>query len=193
MKKMQIMLVIAVVALVLAGCDNMRTQPYLDEPFQPDPVFGTAWRDIDPNTVPVDWEGSDELFTFGTIDGQLADQFPFEITRDVIESGGDSFGHFCKPCHGVAGYGNGVISREGFPPPASFHDPEVRDQPVGHYYNVITNGQGAMYNYAARIRPAERWAIVAYIRALQFSQYAPYDDLPEDLQAQLDELNAVGG
>lgn len=181
-------LVLVAGVLFLAACGNMREQPKLAEPYAASPTFGVAAREILTQTVPVGQLREDELLYTGMIDGEPADVFPFEVTRAVLERGQEQFNSFCTPCHGYAGYGDGVISEEGFPKPASFHEPEIRAMPVGHYFDVITNGQNAMYSYAARVAPDDRWAITAYIRALQFSQNATVDALPPDVQ---DELQAA--
>src|SRR5690606_25011520 len=92
---------------------------------------------------------------------------------------------FCTPCHGATGEGNGMIVRRGFPAPPSFHVDRLRQSPDGHYFNVITNGFGRMYEYGTRVPVEDRWAIIAYIRALQLSQNAMLDDLPEEGRQQL--------
>jgi mono/diheme cytochrome c family protein len=111
--------------------------------------------------------------------------FPFPITRDVLNAGHLSYDTFCSPCHGLGGAGNGMIVQRGFPAPPSFHSQRLRDVPPGYIYSVITNGFGRMYSYASRVKPDERWAIVAYIRALQLSENATIDDVPPDQRQQL--------
>jgi mono/diheme cytochrome c family protein len=123
------------------------------------------------------------------VNGALVETFPFEITAEILAEGRRTYNDFCAPCHGLAGYGDGIIAREGFPPPVSFHSDSMRAKPVGHYFEVITNGQGAMFNYAARIQPADRWAVVAYVRALQYSQFVPLDSLSPEQQAQVAEVD----
>src|SRR5207302_1356796 len=99
--------------------------------------------------------------------------------------GRERFNIYCSPCHSQLGDGNGMIVKRGFTRPPSFHEPRLVDAPPGHFYHVITNGYGAMYSYASRIEPDDRWAIVAYIRALQLSQNAKLDDVPADKRAEL--------
>lgn len=180
------LLVLVAAAGLIAACGNLQEQPKLHEPFDASPNFETAARVPLPEAVPVGALNEDEHFYTGMVDGAFVETFPFEITAEVIERGRTEFDSYCTPCHGNAGYGNGILSQEGFPPPASFHDPEIREKPVGHYFDVITNGQNAMYSYASRVSAEERWAVIAYIRVLQRSQNAQLNDLPEDLQAQFD-------
>ncbi|NJL56204.1 cytochrome c [bacterium] len=172
------------VALVMAACGNLAEQPKLHSPYDESRAFGTAAREILPEAVAIGYLREDEHFYNGTIDGEFAETFPIPVTRELIEEGRIEYESYCTPCHGYAGYGNGVLSEEGFPAPASYHDREIREKPVGDYFDAITNGQNAMYSFASQVTPAERWAIIAYIRALQYSQNAPFADLPEDLQAQ---------
>lgn len=97
---------------------------------------------------------------------------PFPVTREVLDRGQERFDIYCSPCHGRTGDGNGMIVQRGFPQPPSFHLDRLRTAPDGHFYDVITHGFGTMYNYAARVKPTDRWAITAYIRALQLSRNA---------------------
>ena len=115
---------------------------------------------------------SEELFTTGKTAGKLAETLPFPVDRAVLERGQDRFRIFCTPCHGELGDGRGMIVQRGFNPPPSFHSDELRKKPVGHYFDVMTRGFGTMYSYASRIPARDRWAIAAYIRALQVSQHA---------------------
>jgi mono/diheme cytochrome c family protein len=176
---------LAVCALGVAACGNMREQPKLAEPFAPSPSFGVAAREILTQTVPVGFLQEDELRYGGTIGGQPADLFPQPVTRDLIERGQEQYNTFCSPCHGFVGNGDGVVVQRGYPAPPSLHDSEIVAKPAGHYFQVITNGQNTMYSYAGRVEPDDRWAIVAYIRALQLSQNAPVNTLPADDQDQI--------
>ncbi len=183
-RTMPLMLMVA--AALIAACGNLQEQPKLHKPFDASPNFETAARVPLPETVPVGHLNEDEVFYTGQANGEFVDAFPFEITEEVLEVGRREFESYCTPCHGYAGDGDGILSLEGFPPPASFHDEDIREKPVGHYFNVITNGQNAMYSYATRVTPEERWAVAAYIRVLQASQNATVADLPADLQAEFD-------
>jgi mono/diheme cytochrome c family protein len=104
--------------------------------------------------------------------GSLVKKFPFPVTREVVERGQVQFNIYCAPCHGPTGEGDGMIVQRGFPKPPNYHDPRLVTAPVGHFFDVITNGYGAMFSYASRVSPHDRWAIVAYIRALQASKAA---------------------
>lgn len=118
--------------------------------------------------------------------GVPADTFPYPITREILERGQDRYNIFCAPCHALTGTGDGMIVQRGFSPPPSFHSDRLRQAPVGHYFDVITNGFGRMYSYSSRVPPADRWAIIAYIRALQLSQDAPVDELSAEDRAQVE-------
>ena len=98
------------------------------------------------------------------------DQFPVPVTKELVDRGQDRFDIYCIVCHGPTGNGDGMIVRRGFPKPPTYHDDRLRNAPVGHFFDVITNGWGKMNSYAAQVTPADRWAIIAYIRALQISQ-----------------------
>lgn len=174
--------------LVLPGCrSEMYDQPRF-EPYEASDFFddGTSARPLVPGTVPrrdprEQGKSSDELFTTGKKAGQLADSLPFPVDGAVLERGQDRYRIFCTPCHGELGDGRGMIVQRGFNPPPSYHTEELRKKPVGHYFDVMTRGFGTMYSYASRISARDRWAIAAYIRALQLSQHATAGDLsPED-------------
>jgi len=98
------------------------------------------------------------------------DEFPVPVTKELVERGQDRFNIYCIVCHGPVGNGDGMVVRRGFPKPPTYHDDRLRNAPVGHFFDVITNGWGKMNSYAYQVPPADRWAIVAYIRALQLSQ-----------------------
>ena len=104
--------------------------------------------------------------------------FPFPITRQVLDRGQERYNIYCSPCHGVLGDGHGMIVNRGFVQPPSYHQDRLRNAPLGHFFDVITNGFGRMPDYAMQIPPHERWAIVAYIRTLQYSQNANIKDIP---------------
>ncbi len=102
------------------------------------------------------------------------------VSLALLERGQEQFRIFCTPCHSELGDGNGMIVQRGFPHPPSYHSATLRAAPVQHFYDVITHGWGIMYSFSARVKPADRWAIAAYIRALQLSQQASADDLPPE-------------
>ena len=117
----------------------------------------------------------------------IPDENPLPITLSLLQRGRERFDIYCSPCHGRLGDGEGMIVQRGFPHPPSYHSQRLREAPDGHFFSVITHGYGAMYSYAARVPPEDRWAIVAYIRALQLSQHAAIAELPEDLAEALNE------
>ncbi len=189
-----LLVVLLAAVLVLTGCSeiyNMEEQPRIADPYADSPEFGVAARDLDPNAVPVGFLREDTHFYQGRVDGSLATEFPIEITQEVLTEGQRQYNAFCAICHGYAGYGDGVLADEGLVGIQSFHTDELRARQVGYHYDVITNGVGQMFSYGSRIEPANRWAIVAYVRALQLSQYADTSELPEDILSDL-EANVSG-
>ena len=163
---------------LLVGCDQpqMANQPKY-EPYENAP----GWPDNQSARQPVD----------GTVArGDAIDRperMPFDINRALLEHGRERYEVFCTPCHGRAGYGNGMIALRGFPNPPTFHQPRLRQVPLRHFHDVITNGFGVMYSYADRVPPDDRWAIAAYVRTLQYSQYAPVEALTPELRQRLGE------
>lgn len=112
-------------------------------------------------------------------------EFPFPITRQILDRGEERFNIYCSPCHGMAGDGHGMIVQRGFRQPPSYHDARLIKAPLGHFYDVITNGFGAMPDYSMQVPPHERWAIIAYIRALQLSQMGTVAEVPPAEMAKL--------
>ncbi len=148
---------------------------------------GTSARPLPPHTVARGHLDEDTIFFTGkNEDGTLAAAFPMPITRDLLKHGQERFNIYCSVCHGYEGDGNGMIVQRGFPPPNSYHIDRLRQAPPGYFFNVITNGYGIMYSYASRVEPADRWAIAAYIRALQLSRNGRPDDVPADERAKLE-------
>jgi mono/diheme cytochrome c family protein len=123
--------------------------------------------------------GPNELLYTGKVDGQPSEAFPFPASKEILDRGRERFNIYCTPCHGLSGDGDGMIVQRGFRRPPSLHEDRLRAAPAGHFFDVITNGQGVMYPYGYRIAPHDRWAIVYYIRALQLSRQTPLGDLPE--------------
>ena len=175
----------AVLALSLASCGNMRDQAKI-KTYDASPNFGNAARTLSEGTVPVGFLREDSVMYRGVTEtGELTTEFPMEITQEVLQEGRRQYEAFCAPCHGYGGYGDGVVALEGYPQPApvSYHIDRLREAPNGYFYQVISDGVGQMFSYAARITPENRWAIVAYIRALQISQNVPLSELPSASQA----------
>jgi hypothetical protein len=168
------------IAMLVAGCRlDMHIQPkYL--PYEPTNFFGDGRSERQPvtGTVARGQLRLDELLYTGKENGVLADKLPFPITRADLERGRERYNIYCTPCHDYTGQGNGMIVQRGFPPPPSFHIDRLRTAPAGHFFDVITNGFGSMYSYAARVEPEDRWRIAAYIRVLQASRHGSIDDVP---------------
>jgi mono/diheme cytochrome c family protein len=118
----------------------------------------------------------------------LATTFPMPVTLDLVKHGQEVFDINCSACHGRDGYGEGMVVQRGFPQPPSFHSDRLRNAPVGHFFEVISHGYGVMYPFGSRISPADRWAIISYIRALQFSQDATADRVDSTDKSQLEKI-----
>lgn len=177
--------------LVAAGCgrDDMADQPRYD-PLGQSEFFsnGMTSRPIPPGTVARGQMQADALLVTGKIDGKPAEAFPMAVDLQVIQRGRERYNIYCSVCHGETGDGNGMIVQRGFTRPPSFHIDRLRDAPAGHYVDVITNGWGAMFSYNDRVKPHDRWAIAAYIRALQLSQHADAALLPPGQRTKLEDL-----
>jgi mono/diheme cytochrome c family protein len=158
--------------LCLAGCHRgMEHQPS-KRPFTPTPFFpdGQASRPDVPGTVSREAGVMSEAVRTGMTDGLLVAAIPIPVSDDLVARGRELFHIFCSVCHGEDGAGNGIVVLRGFPPPPSFHTERLRQAPAGHFFDVMTRGYGVMYPYADRVPITDRWAITAYIRALQLSQ-----------------------
>jgi mono/diheme cytochrome c family protein len=179
-------LLIISVAFVLAGCNNTLRQDMANQPRQnalsPSSFFpdGRSERQPLDNTVPRGSVEDDALFV-----PKDSNAFPLPITQQLLDRGQQRYGIFCTPCHGIQGDGLGMIAMRGMKHPPSYHQDRLRQEPNGYIYDVITNGFGAMYGYSAQIPPRDRWAIIAYVRALQLSRNAHVADLPADLRQKL--------
>jgi Cytochrome C oxidase, cbb3-type, subunit III len=163
------------------GCrQDMHDQPKVESleasTFFPD---GRASRPLVPGTVPRGQLREDTHLYEGRVGGKPAETFPFPIDLKTLERGRQRYNIYCTPCHDRVGNGDGMVVRRGFRRPPSYHIERLRQAPPGYLYDVITNGFGAMQDYAAQIPVRDRWAIVAYVRALQLSQNAALSDVPE--------------
>jgi mono/diheme cytochrome c family protein len=147
---------------------------------------GTSARQPPPNTVPVGEARENVAFYTGLTNGTYITQLPLKLTSELLNRGREKFDTMCAECHDRTGSGNGMIVQRGFPQPPSFHVDRLRNAPIGHFYDVITNGYGAMYSYATRVDPEDRWAIAAYIRALQLSHNAKPSDLDSSERVKLE-------
>jgi mono/diheme cytochrome c family protein len=167
--------------LLLFSCrEDMQNQPKFI-PLRENPFYGDgrSARPITEGTIARGQLEDDPLLYTGKVNGQEADQFPFPITEKDLARGRERFNIFCSPCHSQLGDGNGMIVQRGFKKPPSYFEPRLMAAPVGHFFNVMTYGRGAMADYSAQVPVADRWRIAGYIRALQLSQTAK----PADLQA----------
>ena len=201
-------IIIALVVGCALGCeDDMADQPRF-EPLEPSAFFndGISSRQIPEGTVARGHLRSDTHLYQGKVNGQTATEFPFPVTKEWLARGRQRYEIFCAVCHGSTGDGYGMIVQRGFVrPPAFFPVPAhqsalpqlfAREQwlmtaPAGHFFDVITNGWGAMFSYNDRVRPEDRWAIIMYIRALQRSQYVPADRLGPEERALLEAQHAA--
>jgi mono/diheme cytochrome c family protein len=162
--------------------DNPRYEPLEASPFFAD---GRSQRPIVPNTVARGTLRQDEHLYTGKVNGQLANEFPMPVHADLMLRGQERFNVFCAPCHGRTGKGDGMVVRRGYRAPTSFHDTRLRQAPPGYVFDVITNGFGAMPDYRDQIPVTDRWAVAAYLKALQLSQNATMNDVPADRRADL--------
>jgi mono/diheme cytochrome c family protein len=166
--------------LLLAGCrqdmhDQPKFFPQRGTNFYPD---GRSVRPQVENTVARGQLHEDSYFYTGMIDGKEGDAMPFPATLQVLARGQERYNVYCTPCHSRVGNGEGMIVQRGYAPATSYHTLRMQAAPLGHFFNVITNGYGAMPDYSAQLTPTDRWAVVAYIKALQLSQNATAADVP---------------
>lgn len=180
---------IAVAFCFLAGCEylhqDMGNQPK-NIALSPSDFFadGRSARQPVENTVARGALADDEIIV-----PKESNDFPLPVNTALLDRGEDRYKIFCSPCHGLQGDGNGMVAMRGMKVPPTFHQDRLRQATNGYYFDVITNGFGQMYSYSAQIAPRDRWAIVAYVRALQLSRNAHIADLPADTR---DKLNSGG-
>jgi mono/diheme cytochrome c family protein len=157
---------LAACGLALAGCGLSMTEQRKLKTYAPTSLWpdGTSARPLPANVV---------------AQGAAAEQKPPPVTTALLERGRQRFDIFCSPCHGLAGDGDGVIVARGFPRPPSYHEDRLVAAPAQHFYDVMTSGYGVMFSYADRVPPHDRWAIAAYIRALQLSRRATLAQIPD--------------
>jgi hypothetical protein len=174
------------VTLVLAGCrQDMQDQPKFFPQRGTD--FYADGRSVRPqveNTVARNQLHEDGYFYTGLVNGKEGDGMPFPATLEVLQRGQERYNVYCAPCHSRVGNGIGMIVQRGYMKAGSFHSARLETAPLGHFFHVISNGYGAMPDYAAQVTPADRWAIVAYIKALQLSQKATQADVPAGVHAE---------
>jgi cytochrome c5 len=176
----------ALCALGFAGCENTLRQDMANQPRQnplsPDPFFpdDRSERPVVDNTV-VHGSIQDDALTIP----KDSNAFPLPLTAELLQRGQQRYAIYCTPCHGIQGDGLGMVAVRGMKHPPSYHQDRLRNEPVGYLYDVVTNGFGAMYGYSSQIPPRDRWAIIAYMRALQLSRNAPVSELPAALREKL--------
>ena len=172
--------VLCLLCVIVSGCrQDMHDQPkYI--PLRQSAFFNDARsaRPVVEGTIARGQLRDDELLYSGKVNGADAAMFPMPIDAVVMARGQQRFNIYCAPCHGRTGQGDGMVVRRGYRRPPSLHQDRLRNAPAGHFFDVMTNGFGAMPDYAAQIRAEDRWAIIAYIRALQLSEHASLADVP---------------
>jgi hypothetical protein len=184
--KSALLAALVLLALGSVGCDNTLRQDMANQPrknpLAPAAFFqdGRSERPAIDNTVARGSIENDALFV-----SKESNAFPLPLTEELLARGQDRYGIFCSPCHGLQGDGQGMVTLRGMKHPPSYHQDRLRNEPNGYFYDVITNGFGAMNGYSAQLPPADRWAIVAYVRALQLSRNAHAADLPGALRDKL--------
>ncbi len=161
----------------------MQVQPY-QRPLVESDFYADkrSARPIISGTVARGHLDADAYFYTGKIGANDGDYLPFPVTEQVLQRGQQRFNIYCAPCHGEIGDGNGMIVQRGFKHPPSYHIERLRKAPIGYFFDVMTHGFGAMQDYSEQVQPADRWAIAAYIRALQLSQHATEADVPAGTQ-----------
>jgi hypothetical protein len=166
--------------VILAGCrQDMHDQPKFYP--QRGTTFFADGRSVRPqveNTVARSQLHEDSYFYTGMVNGVEGSTMPFPVTMEVLQRGQERYNIYCSACHSRVGNGVGMIVQRGYAKAGNFHTPRMQAAPLGHFYNVIANGYGAMPDYSAQLTPADRWAVVAYIKALQLSQNAEQADVP---------------
>ena len=185
---------LAALVLVVAACrQDMHDAPRY-EAFEASTSFadGRASRTAPAGTVARGWLREDEALYTGKVNGQLVEAVPFAVTYDDLKRGQERFNIFCTPCHGRLGDGQGMVVQRGLRQAASYHQDRLRQERIGYFYDVITNGFGAMQGYAEQVPVRDRWLIASYVRVLQYSQYASVNDVPADRRRELDSPPAPG-
>jgi mono/diheme cytochrome c family protein len=187
--------ILAVLCLAaIGGCrQDMHNQPKY-KPLRAATFFrdGASARPLVEGTVARGTLQEDEAFFTGKVGAALVKEFPFAVDQAVLDRGQDRYAIFCTPCHDATGSGRGMVVQRGYRQPPSFHDDRLRAADAGHFFDVMTNGFGAMPDYRTVIAPRDRWAIVAYIRALQLSHRASPSDIPGGDPTKLKPAAATG-
>ncbi len=180
-------------ASLAAGCADMKDQPRF-EPLEANAFFpdGRSSRPLVEGTVARGHLRDDDRFYRGLDpDGSFVDRVPIEVDAALLARGRERFDIYCAPCHSQIGDGLGMIVRRGYKQPNTYHSDRLRGIEDGYFYDVITNGFGKMSSYAAQVKPRDRWAIVAYIRALQLSQHTPVAAVAPEVRRALEQGETV--
>jgi mono/diheme cytochrome c family protein len=166
---------------------DMYDQPRF-EPLEKSDFFadGRSARPLPAGAVPYLQLPNDTPLQTGRANGALIEDIPVPISVVLLKRGQERFNIYCSVCHGRTGNGDGMIVQRGYRRPPSYHSDRLRGLPVGHFFDVMTHGYGAMPSYASQVSVADRWAIAAFIRALQMSQFAKADELPDNIRQALD-------
>jgi mono/diheme cytochrome c family protein len=186
-------LLVGLLLLAAAGCrQDMHNQPKAI-PLRESMFFKdtSSARPVVEGTIARGTLQDDAAFFTGKAGALAVEALPFALTADVLDRGEQRFNIYCTPCHGLSGNGDGMIVRRGYRQPPSYHIDRLRAVPLGHFYDVMTNGFGAMPDYRAQISPRDRWAIAAYVRALQLSQHTPADELSQEERQKLSQPAAA--
>jgi mono/diheme cytochrome c family protein len=187
MRARTLLLAVALVAPFGAGCrQDMHNQPKY-KPLRESAFFADhrTSRPAIEGVVPRGPLRTTDAFYTGRADGQLVKLMPVTLDERLVARGQERFNIYCSPCHGRTGQGNGMIVQRGFKQPPSFHIDRLRNQVDGYFFDIMTNGFGQMPSYAPQIGEQDRWAIVAYVRALQLSEHATVNDVPDAERAKL--------
>lgn len=183
---------LAALTLLVAGCrQDMHNQPKY-KPMRESKFFGDGrtQRPLVADTVARGELKDDTLLYTGKLNGSFSEQFPYPVTKEMLLRGQERFNIYCAPCHDRSGGGEGMIVQRGYKQPPSFHVDRLRTQPAGYFFEVISKGFGVMPSYGPQVPVEDRWAVVAYIRALQLSQKASLDDVAEGDRAKLENPSA---
>ncbi|HEX7360654.1 MAG TPA: cytochrome c [Bryobacteraceae bacterium] len=182
-------LLLALLVIPSSACRrDMQSQPKVTPLkrswFYPD---GRSARPVPPGTISVDEVNIDPAVDTGSVNGSFVQKIPIPVTSDLLKRGQNRFDIYCAPCHAATGFGNGMIADRGFKTPANLNGERIRGAPAGYIYQVIVKGFGGMGPYAFQIKSVrDRWAVVAYIRALELSRYAPLSDVPAKARSRLE-------
>ena len=179
---------VSIFCVMVLGCrPDMMNQPKA-KPLSESDFFSNQAnaRPIPPHTVEHGDARENTAFYTGLTNGTYISQLPVKLTPELLARGRERFDTMCAECHDRTGSGSGMVVQRGFPQPPSYHVPRLRNAPIGHFFDVITNGYGVMYSYATRVEPQDRWAIAAYIRALQLSHNIQASELTPGEQQKLE-------